>query len=312
MDSFLLAVSVVLPLLIYMMVGMLIRRLGILSEDHLKAMNRMIFKSMIPLALFFSVYRADLKSAVRPGLYLYAWCSVILVFLVLWKFIGKWEKDAPTAATLVQGIYRSNFVLFGGAMADSLCGGEGKAAIAALAAIIVPTFNMLAVILFEVTKGGKVQIGKLILEIFKNPLVDAGILGILVGVTGIRLPELLMGPLETIGSIATPLALVVLGGLLSAKSISDHRNYLLLVSGLRLVVVPLAAVLVGISLGFRGDELVAVLAIFAAPTAVASTPMAQAMGGNGILAGEIVAVTSAGCIVTIFLWVMALSGMGFL
>ena len=71
MNSFFLAVSVVLPLLIYMMVGMLIRRLGILAEEHLKAMNKMIFRIMIPLALFFNVYRADIRSAVRPGLCLY-------------------------------------------------------------------------------------------------------------------------------------------------------------------------------------------------------------------------------------------------
>lgn len=312
MNSFFLAVSVVLPLLIYMMVGMLIRRLGILTEEHLKAMNKMIFRIMIPLALFFNVYRADIRSAVRLGLCLYVLCCVIIIFLLLWKFTGRWEKDAPTAATMVQGMYRSNFVLFGSAIAVSLCGADGQAAIAALAAVVVPAFNILAVILFEMTKGVKIRIRKLILEIFKNPLVDAGILGILVSTAKIRFPELLITPLETIGGIATPLALVVLGGLLSAKSISAHKWHLLLVAAFRLIIIPLAAVSVGILLGFRNDALVAILAVFASPTAVASTPMAQAMGGNGILAGEIVAVTSAGCIMTIFLWVMALSGMGVL
>ncbi len=312
MHSFFLAVSVVLPLLIYMMVGMLIRRQGILTEEHLKAMNKMIFRIMIPLTLFFNVYRADLKSAIRPGLCLYVLCCVVLTFLLLWKWIGKWEKDAPTAATMVQGMYRSNFVLFGSAIAVSLCGTSGQAAIAALAAVVVPAFNILAVILFEMAKGGKVQTGKLILEIFKNPLVVAGLIGILVSAAKIRFPELLIAPLETIGGIATPLALVVLGGLLSAKSISGHKWHLLVASAFRLIIVPMAAVSAGILLGFRNDELVAILAVFASPTAVASTPMAQAMGGNGILAGEIVAATSAGCIATVFLWVMALSGMGVL
>ena len=65
MEYFMLAVSVVLPLFVYMLVGVLIKHLGILGEENLKAVNRMIFNIMIPLALFFSVYRADLKSAVR-------------------------------------------------------------------------------------------------------------------------------------------------------------------------------------------------------------------------------------------------------
>lgn len=312
MEYFMLAVSVVLPLLIYMLVGMLIRYLRIFGEETFKAVNRMIFRIMIPLALFFSVYRADLKQAVRPKMYAYVWVSVIVVFIILYILFRKTNLAPPTAATMVQGMYRSNFVLFGVTIAASLCDGEGVASIAALTAIVVPTFNVLAVIMFETAGGVKTPMRKLLLEIFKNPLVDAGILGILVGLLHIRFPEILIQPLETLGEAATPLALVVLGGMLSVKSISEHRYYLLTAALARLVLIPFITVVTGILLGFRGNDLAAVLAAFASPTAVASTPMAQSMGGDGKLAGEIVAVTSVGCILTIFLWVFALSGLGYL
>lgn len=59
-------------------------------------------------------------------------------------------------------------------------------------------------------------------------------------------------------------------------------------------------VMLSIGIGLRGDILVALLAVFASPTAVASTPMVQGMGGDGELAGEIVATTSVFCIVTLF------------
>lgn len=312
MEYFMLAVSVVLPLLIYMLVGTLIKYLRIFEEETFKAVNRMIFRIMIPLALFFSVYRADLKHAVRPGLYGYVWVSVVLVFIVLYTLFRKTNLDPPIAATMVQGMYRSNFVLFGVTIAASLCDERGVASIAALTAIVVPTFNVLAVIMFETARGGRAPMGKLLAEIFKNPLVDAGLLGLLVGFLHIRLPELLIKSLETLGEAATPLALVVLGGMLSVKSISEHRYYLLTAALARLFFIPLITVASGILLGFRGNDLVAVLAVFASPTAVASTPMAQSMGGDGKLAGEIVAVTSAGCILTIFLWVFVLSGLGYL
>lgn len=312
MEYFMLAVSVVLPLLIYMLVGTLIKYLRIFEEETFKAVNRMIFRIMIPLALFFSVYRADLRHAVRPKMYAYVWVSVIVVFIVLYTLFRKTNLAPPAAATMVQGMYRSNFVLFGVTIAASLCDGEGVASIAALTAIVVPTFNVLAVIMFETAGGVRTPMSKLLLEIFKNPLVDAGILGILVGLLHIRFPEILIQPLETLGEAATPLALVVLGGMLSVKSISEHRYYLLTAALARLVLIPFVAVVTGILLGFRGNDLAAVLAVFASPTAVASTPMAQSMGGDGKLAGEIVAVTSAGCILTIFLWVFALSGLGYL
>lgn len=327
MDCFMLAVSVVLPLFLYMLVGVLIRHFKIFTEENFKAVNRMIFHVLIPLTLFFSVYKVDLKSAVEPKLYVYVWLSVIAVFCILYmvfrKVLHNTLPECPAedsliklnrldAATMLQGMFRSNFVLFGVSIASSLCDEEGVAAISALAAIVVPTFNILAVILFESVRGEKVSVKKMLAGILKNPLVDAGILGIAASVLKLRLPELITGPFEKLGDAATPLALVVLGGMLSIKSISAHRYYLVFSAFIKLVFIPLVTVGLGIIAGFRGNNLVAVLAVFAAPTAVASTPMAQAMGGNGKLAGEIVAVTSAGCIVTIFLWVFVLSGMGFI
>lgn len=81
---------------------------------------------------------------------------------------------------------------------------------------------------------------------------------------------------------------------------------------MRLICVPLVTLLVGWLLGMRGVELIAVLSVFAAPTAVASTPMAQEMGGDAELAGEIVAVTSFFSIITIFLWILVMSKLGLL
>lgn len=311
MKSLALAFSVVTPLLIYMLIGAFVRRSGIMRPDHFRALNRMIFKILIPLALFFSIYNADVKEAVDPPVYIYCEALVLTAFFLIRAIIMRRVKDeAAVAATIVQGAYRSNFVLFGGAIATSLCDGEGLAMIAALTAVIVPTFNILAVILFERVKGGAVSLGHLIIQIFKNPLVDAGILGLIFGLGGIPLPEIVTKPLQTLGNAATPIALVTLGGLLSLKSAVDHRMYLVTAAAIRLVILPGIALIGGFLIGFRGPQLVALLAVFGSPTAVASTPMAQAMGGDGALAGEIVAFTTAASIVTIFLWVTLLAGTG--
>ena len=150
----------------------------------------------------------------------------------------------------------------------------------------------------------------IVLNILKYPLVDAGIIGCIFNLSGLRLPELLEEPLVSMAGIATPLALVTLGGLLSFGSIVSHRKYLTVAVLARLVFVPFVMLTAFALAGYRGDALVAVLAVFGSPTAVASAPMAQAMGGNGSLAGEIVAVTSVCCIVTIFLFVYVLSFTG--
>lgn len=306
MENFTIAVAVVLPLIIYMAVGKLIEKLHILSQDNFKAMNGMIFRIFIPLTLFFNVYDADLKESINFELFLFIFTAIIVVFCITWIIVTKFVKEEKDASTLIQGIYRSNYVLFGNSIALSLGGQEGLAIVAALAAMVVPVFNILAVILFEVKHGGNVKISQIIYNIFKNPLVDAGVLGCIFNLLHISIPELMLKPLMNLADIATPLALVTLGGMLSFQSIASHKNYLFMAVMGRLVFVPVVVLAIAIWIGIRGDELIAVLAVFASPTAVASAPMAQSMGGNGNLAGEIVALTSIGCIFTLFVFVLVL------
>ena len=311
MNSLTLAFKVVTPLLIYMLIGTFIRRAHIMRPDHFKALNRAIFRIFIPLALFFSIYNSDVRKVIDPPVYLVCEAGVLAAFFLIRAFIRRHVKDEEkVTATLIQGCFRSNFVLFGGAIAASLCDGEGVAMISALNAVIVPTFNILAVILFEKARGGAVSPAHLIIQIFKNPLVDAGLLGLLAALIGLPIPELIAQPLMTLGSAATPVALVSLGGLLSLNSALDHRRYLGMAAVIRLVILPGTMILLGSLLGFRGPQLVALLAVFGSPTAVASAPMAQAMGGAGALAGEIVAVTTVASIATIFCFVAVLSGVG--
>lgn len=312
MESFMLAVSVVMPLLVFMMIGALIRKLGIFSVTNFKALNRMLFQVMIPLNLFFNVYRARLDESIVPDLFAFCMAAVVLVCVAAWYLTKGLTKDVRIRATMTQGIFRSNFVLFGATLAASLCDDAGVALVAALSAFIVPLFNILAVIVFETTRGGKINAKSLLISILKNPLVEAGVLGALFSYFSISLPSFLEKPLTDLANAATPVALVTLGGILSFQSMLHHRKYIAAVCGLSLVAVPLAVILAGGALGYRGDELVAILAVFATPTAVASAPMAQAMGGDGDLAGEIVAATSALCIVTIFLFVFTLSSFGWI
>lgn len=312
MQSLMLALGLVVPMTVDMAAGWLVRRCGILQQATLKQINELIFRLLIPLSLFFDVYHSDLKATVQPRLFALTLAGILLVYTVCCLLLPRLTGERRDAATVTQAIYRSNYVLFGSTIGASLCGEAGAAVTAALAVMVVPLFNALAVILFESARGGAADPGRLALRIFQNPMVIAGIVGILFNLGGVPLPALLAAPLEALGDIASPLALVVLGGLLSVRSMAGHKGLLAGAVLCRLVVVPLVFLPLFIALGYHGPELVAVLAVFASPAAISSTPMAQSMGGNGALAGEIVAVSSVGCILTLFCFVMALGQMGLL
>lgn len=310
MDSFMLALSVVLPLVVYMTVGGLIRKFSIFSKENFKTLNGLIFKVFIPLTLFVNVYCADLGDALQPGVFVLVLIQILILYLAASYIVPRIVKEPKDASTIIQGMYRSNFVLFGTTIADSLCGNEGAALVSALSAMVVPLFNILAVILFETNRGKTVSFTTILISIAKNPLVEAGALGTLFSLLHIKIPDFLMDPILDLSNIATPLALVTLGGILSFDSMKKHWKYLASTAAVRLVTAPLLMIFTGAFFGYRADILVVILAVFASPTAVASAPMAQTMGGNGELAGEIVASTSVLCVFTLFLFVFGLSQIG--
>lgn len=310
MGSFMLALSVVLPLIVYMTLGGLIQKFSIFSKENFKSLNGLIFKIFIPLNLFVNVYRADLGDALKPDVFILVSIQVLLLYFSTFYIVRKIIKDKRDASTIIQGMYRSNFVLFGTTIAGSLCGTKGIAQMSALSAVIVPLFNILAVILFETNRGVPVSASKVLMSIAKNPLVQAGILGAVFSLLHIKIPDFLMDPIVNLSNSAAPLALVTLGGILSFDSMKKHRQYLASVAAVRLAAAPFLMIMTGALLGYKGEMLVAILAVFASPTAAASAPMAQTMGGNGELAGEIVATTSVLCVFTLFIFVFGLSQMG--
>lgn len=87
--------------------------------------------------------------------------------------------------------------------------------------------------------------------------------------------------ISNVASVATPLALIVLGGFFDFKKIKGNVKQLIIGISGRLVVIPLICVTIAILLGFRGSVLIAIFTTFAAPTAVTSFTMAKQMGGDG-------------------------------
>ena len=111
MENLLIATKVVLPLMVYMAVGMLTRRLSVVSEENFKVINRLIFKIFMPLTLFFNIYDADIDGAITPGVFVFVFACILLQFAGAWNIFRRAVKDVADSLTLTQGIYRSNFVL---------------------------------------------------------------------------------------------------------------------------------------------------------------------------------------------------------
>lgn len=306
MQNLVIAFNAVLPVMLCIMLGYFLARIGMIREELRKGLNALCFKVFLPLYLFRSVYETNVSDAFNPGLMIFCCLGMIAWFAALMFLIPRMEKEDPRRGVLIQGMFRSNFALFGLPMAETLCGAENMGPTNLLIGVCVPLVNVLAVIALETFRGGKPNVKKMLLGIAKNPLIIASLLGLFFNLLGIPLYVDLKKTITSLGNVATPLSMVALGASFSFASARIYRRQLLLGVAGKLAICPLMMVTLGAILGFRAETLVPILIYFGAPTAVSSFPMAQQMDGDGELAASLVVFTSALSIVTIFLWVFAL------
>ncbi len=310
MENLILSFNIILPLFLCIALGYFLRRIKLLSDETVQALNKLTFKVFLPVYLFNNVYSTNLSQAWNGKLVLFSVLGVVGLFLLLLLVIPLLEKDPKKRGVMIQGIFRSNFALFGLPLAISLCGEEKSGPTALLVALIVPVYNVLAVLALEIYRGGKPNILKILKGIVTNPLIIASLIGVILNVLPFSLPESIVKACSDIGKVATPLSLVALGGSFVISEVRKNLRPLLIVLLGKLIISPLLLVAIAVLLGFRDETLVPVMIMFGAPIAVSSYPMAQQMDGDGELAGQLVVLSSALCILTIFLWIFALKQLG--
>ena len=302
--------NAVLPMCLIMALGYGTRRLGWIRREEISAINKIAFRIFLPCLLYYNVYCSDLSGSFDPLLMAYAVGGVLLTFGLSLGYTLLTEKLPERRGVMIQGMFRSNYVIMGIPVATALLGSDQLGTVSILIAVVVPLFNMLSVVVLEVFRGQKPKPLHILGQIAKNPLVIGSVLGILTLAAGIRLPHILEQTIQNISAIASPLQLFLLGAFFQFSGLKTYRRELVTVSAAKLIVSPGLFLGLGALLGFRGVAFVSLIGIFASPTAVNSFTMAQQMGGDAELAGDIVVTTSAVSILTMFLWIFLFKSLG--
>ena len=299
------------PLYAYMLVGILMRKLGVLNDSANRQVNKLAFKVFLPASLFMNVYGADFALRDHLTAIVFIVAGYLLLFLVLMLTVPRFVKDRPAAGSMIQAFFRSNFVLLGLVYTRFLYGEAETAAASIFVAVIVPLFNILAVLDFELLRGGKVHWGTVGKQIAKNPLILASVAGAAVNLAGIRLPSMILKPLMELGNAATPVTLLVIGAALTVEGFKRNGKLVAVASLGRLLLVPLVFMPIAILLGLRGVVLLTLFVAFGGPTAAISAPMAYELGGDGELSGQITATTTLLSLGTMFLFIVVLRTLGY-
>lgn len=321
MNSFIFALNATLPIVLTVIIGYVLKRIGLIKEELAKAMNKLVFRVFLPAMLFLNVYKIESFSSIDFKYIIYALAATLVIFIACLIYVIVFVKEDSQKGVILQAAFRSNYALIGIPLAESLFGDTGAIVATVLSAFVVPFFNVLAVISLTIF-GGKPNPKKVALGIAKNPLI----IGILSGFVMLLIRALLVRwnidfrltditpiykVLTSLSNVATPLALVVLGAQFEFSAIPTMKKQIVTAVIIRNVIIPTAGITVAYLIGgFTGAEFAAFVSLFGTPVAVSSVPMAQEMGADSALAGQIVIFTTIISSFTIFILSFILKELG--
>lgn len=310
LQNFIICFNAVLPTTIYLIIGIILRTCHVIDDRDVKRFTHLVFVALYPFIMFDNLYGKDIGANLDLKLGLYAITYTFLQLVASWIFVCRIEKEDYNRGTMIQALYRSNFVLLGFPIAINLFGKGNITPVAIIMMIVVPFYNASAVVVFETFRGGKVDYKDMLKRILTNPIIDGGIAAAVVILLGITLPETIEKTITTLSDCTSPIALILLGAGLNLKEFESDRKKVAICTIGKLIVFPVFGIGGAVLIGLTGVPLIAVTLMSAAPVALASFAMASSMGGNGRLAGEIVVSSTLLSCLTIPVWLFILKTAG--
>ncbi|MEG1528641.1 MAG: AEC family transporter [Clostridia bacterium] len=323
MKEFFFAVNGIMPIIILVAVGYLLKKLRIFNDNFLSVANKVCFKVFLPCMLFINIYTIKDFTHINWQLVLFAVIATLIIF-ALGLVIGKLStNDLSQRGVIAMCVFRPNSVIIGLSLVTSIYGEIGGGTMALLLAFTIPLFNILSIITFSVyNKNEKLNVGKTLLNLIKNPLTISILIAfgalfvrylLSLGDISFRLTDIsfIYQSIKTLGGLATPLALLVLGGQFAFSSAKQFAKPITIGVLCRLVIMPIATFIVAYYFfDFTQIEFACLMCLFAAPLAVTSVVMASEMNSSAELAGQLVVWTTLLSFVTLFVYIMTFGSLG--
>lgn len=313
MQNLIFSLNATLPVFLVMVVGYALGQLGFLPPAFCKASDRLTFKVTLPLMLFLDMGSVDILHDFRPRFVLFCFAATLVGILTVWAGAKRFLKDKTLVGEFVQAGYRSSAAVLGVAFIQNIYGTAGMAPLMMLGS--VPLFNIFAVLILMLEspeQKGTPSLKQLLKGVATNPILLGIITGTVFALLPVSLPAVATKTLNNLASVTTPLALLSIGASFEGakaikKLVPTLVAALLKTVGLAAVFVPVA-----VALGFRNEELIALLIMLGSPTTPSSYVMAKNMGHEGVLTSSCIATTTLLSALTLTGWIFLLRSGGYL
>ena len=310
-DNIVFTANIVAPVFLIIAVGYLAKKRKIINEVFVDVTSKFVFRISLPVFIFLEISELDLSQVFDIDQIVFITSATFITYLLIWIGTFPYIKNPEDKSAFIQGAFRGNYAIVGLALISNLFGDDALGKATLILAFLLPVYNVLAVIVLTVPKHqGKINFKSMLMEILFNPLILAVVFALPFSFFKIQLPEMFITTGNYFADLALPLALVGIGGSLNIDNLKRASTLAFFSSIIKIVILPLILTFAAIFLGYRNDDLGIMFIVFACPTAIASFVMADVMGANSKLAGNIIMITTLGSVFTIAIGILMLKSFG--
>ena len=254
-------------ILLVIAVGAGLAHRGVLDERAVQTMGEIAFFVATPALMVVTIAGIDLAAA---GSNIVASAVALGLALTTYALVARLRWRLPTGEVVIGSLAASyaNVGNLGVAIAAYVVGDV---------AVVVPTLLLqmmivqpAALMVLDRARSAGLGLGAVVRRLVTNPLTVAAVVGVVLATTGWTLHEIVDAPLQLLAGAAIPLMLVSYGAALRLSppvGRTGHVREVTLAAGLKLIVMPVVAWAVAVSLGLSGPALLGVVLTAALPSA---------------------------------------------
>ena len=312
MENLIFSLNATIPIFLMMLLGMLFRKLGWMDEVFAAKMNKFVFLVPLPVLLFEQLATVDFSEVWDIKFILFCF-MVTAISITISTLISLLWKDRSIKGEFIQATYRSSAALLGIAFIQNIYGTVGMAPLMIIGS--VPLYNVMAVVVLSFFKPGnnsfdKALVKKTLKGIATNPIIIGIVAGFVWSALKLPMPSILHKTVSSIGATATPMGLMSMGATFEMKKATSKMKPTLVAVFMKLVgfcaiFLPMAALL-----GFRNEEMIAILVMLGSATTVSCFVMARNMGHEGTLSSGVIMMTTLLSAFTLTMWLDVLRSFG--
>lgn len=316
MENFIYSINVTMPIFLVMVIGYILKQIGMLNDNFVTVANKFNFKVTLPFMLFKDIAGVDIKAVFDIKYVLF--CAIVstICFWVVWGTAKLLVRDKTIRGAFVQSSFRGSAAVMGLAFIQNIYGSSAMGPLMIVSA--VPLYNIFSVIVltFEANDSTginkKAKIRQAGINICKNPIILSILAGLIVGLLGIQFPTLVNKTVSNVAQMATPLALITIGAGFEGRKALAKIAPTMAASMIKLVLQPLVFLPVAAWMGFSGEKMIAILIMLASPTTPSCYIMAKSMNNDEVLTASVIVTTTLMAAFTLTGWIFLHKTLGYI